>query len=220
MGRRNCVKFIVAASIICFLVSVQPIRANLVNGQFTHDFTGNTDPHLDWSVEQGVVQHVLVGGDGKAQFIPGTLSNPYSNSTLSQAFTLHPQSLILSFDRDMEILGGETDTFKAWLLDSNGNSLVSVPNGTGYFYLLNSSYNEDIVSGMSVIGNTVSLNVSSWSNSDVKLVFDLNHEYEGLETKVFLDNVAVSVVPIPGAVFLGSIGLGYSGLRLRRRREL
>ncbi|HCO94265.1 MAG TPA: hypothetical protein DIU00_09985 [Phycisphaerales bacterium] len=37
---------------------------------------------------------------------------------------------------------------------------------------------------------------------------------------IWFDNFQYSPVPVPGAVILGSIGLAYSGLRLRRRKEL
>ncbi|MEN6578411.1 MAG: hypothetical protein ABFD90_18850 [Phycisphaerales bacterium] len=41
-------------------------------------------------------------------------------------------------------------------------------------------------------------------------------EFESTQRAFELDNLAVSVVPVPGAVLLGFLGLGAAGLKLRR----
>ena len=214
MVRRNCSKFVVAAGIVCLLLSAESALADpLKNGDFESGLS-------EWTVAP---DGSVVPDSGAALFLPDNPDNtsPYSNSTLFQEFTLDHQSLILSFEMDMYTSGtGETDTFTATLLDLDnmGNPIGSVSSGS-HFYSLNSSGDEDKATGVSVIGNTVSLCVSSWANSNVKLVFNLQHDYsDDLWTTVLLDNVAL--VPVPGAVLLGSIGLAYSGLRLRRRKEL
>ena len=35
-----------------------------------------------------------------------------------------------------------------------------------------------------------------------------------------IDNVSLNVIPVPGAVILGSLGLGFAGWKLRKRKEL
>ena len=66
----------------------------------------------------------------------------------------------------------------------------------------------------------VTLDVSDYVGvGSVKLEFNLAHDYDdGSETTVQLDNVAL--VPVPGAVVLGSIGLSLAGCWLGKRRTL
>jgi len=45
----------------------------------------------------------------------------------------------------------------------------------------------------------------------------LTNEPDGISTSVAIDNVQVSAVPVPGAVVLGSLGVGFAGWMLRRR---
>ena len=89
---------LIVAGVLSFWVLTQPALADLHNGDFSDDFTWNTDPTLDWHVESGIVQHVLVSGDGKAKFIQGDPDNQYSNSTLKQIFELDSEALELSFE--------------------------------------------------------------------------------------------------------------------------
>lgn len=210
--KKECRLIMAAACAVLFQVSMQPALADVTNGTFDTDLSG-------WNVESGVVLHELVGGDGKALFKQDD-DDEDPSSILSQPFTLDPLSLTLSFDREMEsFVPGETDTFTASLLDSSDNPLVSY-SGETYFYSLNSQSPpiEETATGVTVTGNTVSLDVSSWAGDDVKLLFALEHEYDDQFTSVLVDNVSVSLVPVPGAFVLGSLGLCFAGWRFRKRR--
>lgn len=210
--KRECSFIVAAAGIVSLWLSTQPVRADLMNGTFDTGLSG-------WSITSGIVQHALAGGDGKARFVQDD-NNFDPSSTLSQPFTLNPGSLTLSFERQMQsiFVGGETDTFTASLLDSIGNPLVAIAGETHFYSLDSAGAEHTAATGVSVFGNTVSLDVSSWANSNVTLVFSLAHDYtDALQTSVLVDNVAVSVVPVPGAGVLAGLGLGLAGWRLRRR---
>lgn len=61
----------------------------------------------------------------------------------------------------------------------------------------------------------ISIAVGEFYPLSFRLIGD---EFDDRITSVFIDDVHLcSVVPVPGAMLLGSIGLGYAGLRLRRR---
>lgn len=201
----------VVVSVVLLLVSTQSAPAELTNGDFSNDFTLNTDPTKDWFVESGIVKHWV---DNMANFVED--DDKALNSTLSQIFTLDPLSLELSFDVVMPgVFGGETDKFTASLLNpTTQEALISIFGKTYFYYLDSGDVVDDTL--VTVTGKkTISLDVSSWANQEVKLVFNLEHEYDdGKETNVFLDNVSVSLVPVPGAFMLGCIGIGtFSFLR-------
>jgi hypothetical protein len=100
----------------------------------------------------------------------------------------------------------ETDVFTTSLLDSHGNPRICV-SGKTYFYSLDSNGDEEMAPGVSAIGNTVSLGVSSWAGEEVKLRFTLEHDYtDDIDTYAFLDNVGVLIIPGPGAFVLAGLG--------------
>lgn len=109
------------------------------------------------------------------------------------------------------------DAFLASLYDWNGDPLFANPLGVDEFYYLDNTSILDTTG--TVIGNTVRLDVSSLVGQDVLLVFDLWSSYDGMITTVSLDNVNASVIPAPGALLLGLIGLGIVALRRRFVRQ-
>ena len=181
----------IVASLVSLLVFVRPAPADLVNGDFSSDLS------VGWTVAGGVERW-----DEAARFYGDEDGEGYDHSTLTQVFTLDPLSLILSFDVLMTTGGGETDYFTASL------------DGTT-FYTRGSDF------GGETFAETFTYDVSSLAGTTVELAFDLEHDYtDGYITVVSLDNVAVSLIPTPGAVLLGSIGLSFSGWLLRKRRML
>lgn len=183
----------------------------VVNGNFSQ-------PGLvGWTVEFGTV----TDGGGYALFQEDPIS---LSSTLSQAFTLPDLAWKLSFNIWMtSVPGGPEDPF-AWpdaftasLLDpATFDPLVANPGYTDFYYRDNTGYLETIAA---VAGNTVTLNVSGLAGQDALLVFDLWASYDGMLTTVGIDNVAVSVIPAPGALLLGVMGAGMVG-KLRRQKKL
>jgi hypothetical protein len=86
-----------------------------------------------------------------------------------------------------------------------------------HFYYSDSSYFQDIVS----------LSTSNWEFFDVTSSLEAGKELIGFsvygyvggspaEDRTYLDDVTLSVVPVPGAVLLGLFGLSAAGLKLRR----
>ncbi len=193
MLKRSCLKSVVAASVVSLLVLAQSAHADLMNGEFID----NLSP---WTVDPtGAVLWIDADAadDGEALFIPDD-QELYPESTLSQIFTLDPESLTLSFDFVMDIIA-ETDIFTASLLDDQGDALGPFSDEADFFYFLDSKGEEHKAAEVVVTGDTVSLDVSSWAGEEVKLVFNLQHDYtDGEDTYVSLDNVAVSIIPAPG----------------------
>jgi hypothetical protein len=199
--------YVKASVVVCMLVSlfalsVATAAPTLQNGDFSGGLTG-------WTVEYGTV----TDGGGYALFQEDTAS---LSSTLTQTFNLPVGSQTLSFDVWMSsVTGGDYDPF-AWpdaftasLLDPVTFAPLIFNPGFNEFYYLDNTGVEQTVGAVS--GNTVTLDVSALAGQDVFLSFDLWGSLDGMQTTVGLDNVNVSgvnVVPAPGALLLGSIGVG------------
>ena len=211
--------------IVCFvslLVLAESAPADLMNGDFSADFSGNTDPALGWAVTAGPVDwFVGVPPVGSSIDVPAAFFKPdpdeiVANSTLSQMITVDPGFSALSFDIFMTTdLPTESDTFTASL-------------GTQLLYTLPSS--ALIGDGEVTFAETLTYDVSSFiSTGPVKLEFNLAHDYNDggtdalgneidSKTTVLLDNVKLT--PIPSTIILGSLGLTFSGWLLKRKRMI
>ena len=197
---------LIVAGVLSFWVLTQPVLADLYNGDFSENLDG-------WTVDEGVVDW---SSPGVAKFSPDNDNEPIY-STLSQQFELNELALTLSFDFVMNVVGppnGESDIFMALLLDEAESpvSPMDPAEEKWHFYEMEAS-DEGSFSGM------YTLDVWDLRGQEVELIFSLKHDYgDFLETTVLLDKVSVSLVPAPGAVLLGSIGLSCVGWKLRKRQ--
>ena len=200
-----------------FIFSSQTALSNITNGYFN-------DGLNNWTTESGVISIE----DQEAEFIECFAAPDVPvNSTLSQGFTFSDDALSFSFNALM--YGGETPTFTASLFDSSDNPLIHL-SGETYFYSL-SGDNEEKAAGVSLsFPEKVTIDdVSAWQSQSVKIVFSLipkaedYHSGYGSGVSMYLDNVAVeaevAVIPAPGAILLGSIGVGLVGW-LRKRKTI
>jgi hypothetical protein len=209
MMKKQSIFASIVISVIFLFTSTHLLHAGITNGDFSADLS------IGWTVESGYVDWWL---DSSARLAPDYDEDTYFlHSTLSQIFTMDAGSQMLSFDLTMETGGGETDVFTAYLLNPlTGDPLISIV-GKDYFFSLSSDGDiEDEL--VSVTGDTIWLDVSGLAGSNVKIVFDLEHDYsDEVDTYAFLDNVNVSLIPAPCALIRGSIGVGFVAW-LRRRR--
>jgi MYXO-CTERM domain-containing protein len=210
MANKSFLRTIRFSAIVVALLSVTSFAGTtLQNGNFSAGLTG-------WNVEFGTV----TDGGGYALFEEDQFE---LSSTLSQVFTIPDLARELSFDLEMTSVpenGHESwpDAFLASLYDSNGKPLFANPLGVDEFYYLDNTGILDTTG--TVTGNSVSLDVSSLAGQDVLLSFDLFGGNDGMFTTVGVDNVNVSVIPAPGALLLGLIGMGTFGLWRRSRKVL
>ena len=144
------------------------------------------------------------------------------SSSLSQEFVVPDLALELSFDVVMDAQGtydpfAWPDAFTASLYDNplDLNPLVQTTAFSDDFFYMDHTGFVDTVADFD--GLTVRLDVSGFRGMGAYLVFDLWGYDDGVSTTVDLDNVEVSVVPAPGALLLGVIGIGTVGT-LRRSR--
>jgi len=205
-----------SAIFIAFIIASAGLTAFAAPTVQNGDFSAGL---ANWTLEYGDV----IDGGGFALFQE---SITVLSSTISQVFTIPALAQELSFDVIMlSVPGGDYDEF-AWpdaftasLLDPvTYNPLVFNPGYTEFYYMDNTGYVDTIAT---VSGNTVSVDVSGFAGLDAYLVFDLWGSYDGMLTSVSLDNVKVSVIPVPGALLLGFIGIGTVGvLNISRFRKV
>ncbi len=177
------------------------------------DLTGNwvaNEPSVCWrptAPGEGYVEFWIVGGTDPSPY-------PSYELWLQQEVTdLSPGPYSLSFYYNFLSTGvaQECDLFYYSLLgatDLAGNELGDI--------LIASNHEDPADSGTKSLTFDVtdgSLLVSFW----LMRTASTKPGDIALETSVRIDNVRLAVVPVPGAVLLGGIGLGYAGLRLRRR---
>jgi hypothetical protein len=84
------------------------------------------------------------------------------------------------------------------------NPLIANPGFNDFFYMDHTGVVETVGT---FDGTHVALDVSAVRGLDAYLVFNLVASEDGITTSVSLDNVNVSVVPLPGALLLGLAGM-------------
>ena len=195
---------------ISFIITLSGITvdasSSVQNGNFSNGLNG-------WTVEWGYV----VNPSDYALFAEHPID---ISSTLSQEFTIPSLAQVLSFEILMSETPGEDsdtsewpDAFTASLLDPiTNNPLIANDGYTDFFYIDNSGVIDTVAD---FTGRKVSLDVSGFAGCDAYLVFDLWMSYDGKQTIAQLDNVEISVIPAPGALLLGLIGI--SSLRVLKK---
>ena len=131
-------------------------------------------------------------------------SQPGNDTYLEQTFQLEPGETTLRFDYRLDVTGPglpETDYLR-----------VSLDGHVG---------GVDSTSGLRQSDN---FRQGTWSGDilgflegpDFTLRFILVGESDNITTTVAIDNVSCAVVPVPGAILLGAVGLSCAAWRLRR----
>ncbi len=174
---------------------------------------GNFSEGLDYWTADPCEAFIAVV-NGKAFFQESAFFETTSG-TLSQTFTIPDFALTLSFEFQYFLSEGldETDVFTASLLDPD--TMVSLTTDPNFFYW-DSEGNILTEATLSYPGdpNTiiVALDIpSSLYGEDALLFFSLLIDEDVPYTKIFLDNVSVSI-PAPGSLVLGFVGTAVVGL--------
>jgi hypothetical protein len=217
-------KLMVLVVLMVLGVNANISMAGITNGTFDTNLNG-WNPQ--WEVQQSA---------GMAQFYeanPAVTTSGESGGQISQTFDIG-NNKYLSFDFWVTDANGQddrqidTDSFQAALFDVSGYLLgVTTPqagNQNPYFLWWSDGTPDHETTGTmtgdpyDIGGASVVLNVGSLQGQTVTLQFNFLGCEDGYYSNVDLDNVALTV-PVPGALFLVSLGIGAVGV-LKRRKQL
>lgn len=182
------------------LGSAVSVRADLSNGNF------ETSSDASWALVSADISFgVATLWEDTASY--GDYPGDPAYSSISQTFEVDDDGMRLQFDFGIVPSGGEPET----------DHFQVVLNGTVY--------------GIASTDATDPLNDGKWHRGYISpaipvlptgsniLTFLLEGHNDGYDTSIKIDNVSLvgSVVPVPGALLLGSLGLTCAGWQLRRR---
>jgi len=194
---------------LCITTLAIPARADLYveDGDFALSSTGFS---ASWGVGgDAQVAPQTVAGDTFALF---TEEAEVSDATTSLTQTIDNLSDTVTYDISFDlsisseiIPTNESDHFNV-LFD--GQSIYSWSN-TGDEYVAQVQIDEHVAATVTAGSAT----------ADLIFEFEADGFRKEILTSVKLDNVSMSVVPVPSAVLLGSFGLGVAGWRLRRKEQ-
>jgi hypothetical protein len=156
---------------------------------------------------------------GNFDVVSGSLTNtyaaPYCDAedefdatnylTVPKNLSLSPVSAEIAFGQDYNYLGffwGSIDTYNTIAFYNDGTLVASYTGG-------------DVINSVGLSGDQMAAETNKYVNFFLTNSFD-KIKLTSTQYAFELDNLAVSVVPVPGAVLLGFLGLSAAGLRLRK----
>jgi len=219
----------ISYAMLVFLLLAADLNAGVMNGGFTSPGV-SPDPFSDWTTDTSLFDRPADGG-GFAQFDSIEDSDPnlsIPSIQLAQSFSLDSGSLRLSFELNISavtstgtLVGPVRDSFQATLFDSSAIPVELFPSNpplfTAFYSIDNDGlielFDSNFVTSLDIGGGfrRITLDVSSLSPQTLVLDFLLNGNGDGFNTRVLLDNVAISnvgAVPEPAGILVWTVILG------------
>ena len=216
-------------AMLVFLFLAADLTAGVMNGNFTSAGV-SPNPFSDWTTDTSLFDRPTDGG-GFAQFDSIEPSDPnllISSIHLAQSFSLDSGSQRLSFELNISsvtsasmFVGPVRDSFQAIIFDNSAIPVELFPSNpplfTAFYSIDNDGstelFDSNFVTSLDIGGGVrrITLDVSSLSPQTLVLDFLLSGNGDGLDTRVQLDNVAISnvaVVPEPANILVWTVTSG------------
>ncbi len=221
------IKIISLALCVTIVFCCSVANADLMNGGFeTGDLTSWTSTGIVQAVKDefsrdflGLVQAPTSGfwDPTEGNYFASLWSTDYITnvSTMSQTFTTPSGAYVLQFDYFYDFgdlatdpfLGDLYDPARIYVLDSLGNSVFDMT-------INDPSMGTELGDDVNIDWTSVSITLPTAGT--YTLGFEIQDPSFAFESILGVDNV--SVVPLPSALLLSSIGLGYASWRLRKQK--